>query len=93
MCNELNIVHETLRYWGLLGEVKKYKEQQKDIRDKELAKAIINKTNEMVKALNESNIKIGSEDFYKQIGIRRTVLVRNHPELTKYIHEKLLFKN
>jgi len=89
VCNELNITHETLRYWGFLDEVKAYKEQQKDIKDLELTKAIIDNTNKIAKALSDSNCKISSASFYKQLGIQRTVLVRRHPELTKYIHDVL----
>jgi len=89
VCNELNVVHETLRYWGMLDDVKRYKLQQKELRDKEFTKEIINKTDKLIASLNESKAKINSEEFYKQLGIRRTVLVRHHPELTKYIQDKL----
>jgi hypothetical protein len=93
VCNLLSISPETLRNWGLLDQVKECKKVQKEMNDKEFADTIIIRTEELVRSLLESNERVSSEDFYKLLGVQRTILVRNHPDLTRYIHEKLSLIN
>lgn len=89
VCKELKICPETLRNWGLLDEVKKSKKIQNNIKALDFKENIIKRTDEILSLLPQNHLEITSENIYKLLGIRRTVLVRNFPDLTKYIHEKL----
>jgi hypothetical protein len=90
ICEELDICPESLRQWGLLPKVKEYKNLQTDLFKENYRDEILNKANEVLYKTHLSNNQISSEELYKSIGVSRTVLVRNFPDLTKYIHERLL---
>jgi oligoribonuclease (3'-5' exoribonuclease) len=90
ICEKLDICPESLRLWGLLPKVKEYKRMQSSLFKKSYRNEILNKVNEILYKSHSSNNQINSEELYKSIGVSRTVLVRNFPDLTKYIHERLL---
>lgn len=93
ICESLDICPESLRLWGLLPKVKEYKRMQASLFKESYKNEILNKVNEVLYKSHSSNSQISSEELYKSIGVSRTVLVRNFPELTKYIHERLLEYN
>jgi hypothetical protein len=90
ICKELNVCPETLRNWGFLSSVKKYKSLQINKLQEEFKNSIILKTDEVLTTLLLKGTQIFSDDLYKSLGIRRTVLVRKYPELTKEIYIKLM---
>jgi hypothetical protein len=93
ICKKLEICPETLRLWGLLPKVREYKKVQTDLFKESYRNEILNKVNEVLNKTHSSNNHISSEEFYRSIGVNRSVLVRNFPDLTKYIHERLLEYN
>ncbi len=93
ICEKLDICPETLRLWGLLPKVKEYKRTQTDLFKESYRSEILNKVNEVLSKTHSSNNHISSEDFYRSIGVNRSVLVRKFPDLTKHIHERLLEYN
>lgn len=90
ICDKLNICPESLRQWGLLPKVKEYKKIQTNSFKESYRNEILNKANEVLYKTHSFNNQIHSEELYKSIGVNRSVLVRNYPDLTKYIHERLL---
>jgi hypothetical protein len=89
ICEKLDICPESLRLWGLLPKVKEYKRMQASLFKESYKNEILNKVNEVLYKSHSSNNQINSEELYKSIGVSRTVLVRNFPDLTEYIHERL----
>jgi hypothetical protein len=90
ICEKLNICPESLRQWGLLPKVKEYKKIQNNSFKESYRNEILNKVNEVLYKTHLSNNQIRSEELYRSIGVNRSVLVRNYPDLTKYIHKRLL---
>lgn len=90
ICEKIDICPESLRLWGLLPKVKEYKRMQSSLFKESYRNEILIKVNEILYKSHSSNNQINSEELYKSIGVNRTVLVRNFPDLTKYIHERLL---
>jgi hypothetical protein len=87
VCKYLSICPETLRNWGLLEEIKKFKEmQQKEIREQK-RQCYIQKANEIIANAIYHRQLIASDDIYKELGSSRNVIVRNFPDVTQYIYE------
>ncbi len=90
ICKKLNICPESLRQWGLLPKVKEYKKIQTNSFKESYRSEILNKVNDVLYKTHSSNNQISSEELYRSIGVSRNLLVRNFPDLTKHIHERLL---
>lgn len=90
VCERLEICPESLRLWGLLPIVKEYKKIQTSLFKERYENEILNKVNEILYKSFSNNNQISSEELYRLIGVSRSVLVRNSPNLTKYIHERLV---
>ena len=56
---------------------------------KELKKLIIQQVDEVLSTSLLNRTQLTSDVLYNALGVRRTVLVRKHPELTQHIHTKL----
>lgn len=93
ICKFLNISPETLRNWGFLNKVKEYKSIQKVKLDEELKQDITQKAEELFAHLQIKREQITSDNLYKSLGKRRTVIVRKFPDLTQYLHTKLIENN
>jgi DNA-binding transcriptional MerR regulator len=89
VCKKLDIVPETLRYWGFLGKLKEFKAQQKKNNDIQFEENIVKKTEKILFDALSRGEKISSENLYKILGVRRNVLVRRFPHLTQFINSKL----
>lgn len=93
VCNKLNIAPETLRYWGFLDKLKDCKALQRKNNEKQFEENIISRTEEILDDALSRGETISSENLYKMLGVKRTVLVRRFPHLTQFIHSKLMATN
>lgn len=93
VCKELNICPETLRNWGLLQKCKTYKLTQIKKMDEKYKENIIYKAEQELAAASLNNKALSSDELYKALGVRRTVLVRKFPEVTRHIHSMLMSTN
>lgn len=84
--NYLNISPETLRYRGLLSNLKKAKQNQNNIRNQKNRLIYKSKAHNYIYKAKECGKVILSEDIYNHLGVRRTVLVRSYPDVTNYIY-------
>lgn len=86
----LNVCPETLRLHGLYQTIAEFKEQQKCINDTARAEEIKQKSKEMMLQLKNTQIEaVTSKQIYNLLAVNRTVLVRKHPDITKFISQEL----
>lgn len=90
ICHQLNVCPETLRHKKLLTNIRESKAKQKKLREDLNKVQVIEKTDTILRIAREQHSQLSSEMVYKELGVCRNVLVRNHPELTEYIHKKLV---
>lgn len=89
VCGVLGINQETLRLWGFLPIVKEYKLGKNETEHYQREVEYIRKADTAIEKLRLENHVVLSELVYKELGVRRTVLVRNYPSVTAYIHQRL----
>jgi hypothetical protein len=78
--------HETLRQWGVLPQVKKFKEFQKE----KLSRELICKVELLFqKQGNEILENISCDAVYRYLGISRKVMSRNYPAISESINRKI----
>lgn len=89
VCGVLGISQETLRLWGVLPIVKEHKLRKNETEYYQREAEYIRKADSAIVKLRLENQVVLSELVYKELGVRRTVLVRNYPSVTAYIHQRL----
>lgn len=90
VCKLTGVNHETLRLWGALPLIKRYKYNQTNEEIRNLKEEWISKVDQVLLDLNNENLPIKSEAVYGRLGVRRNVLVRNFPEGTAYVTARLM---
>lgn len=85
VAQKLGVCHETLRYWGVLPLIAKYKEQQQKELDKKYIRELKIGARTVIGRFAASGEQVTSERVYKELAVKRNVLVRNFPGVTKYI--------
>jgi len=73
----LGINQETLRLWGFLPIVKEYKLGKSETEHYQREVEYIRKADTAIEKLRLENHVVLSELVYTELGVRRTVLVRN----------------
>jgi hypothetical protein len=84
---ELGTCPETLRLHGLLPVIKQAKNRQNQIQWDKRSHELKSRIDSIISTLTQMEGKLSSEAIYRELGVRRTVLVRSHPELTHYINQ------
>ncbi|WP_057776083.1 TniQ family protein [Cytobacillus dafuensis] len=85
VCSELKVSPETIRSWGGNELISTYKNMQKESRLEKQK----NELNSRAKSFFKSNDKkkILNGDLYNYLGVGRTIVWRNHPELAYLFSE------
>lgn len=86
----LNLCTSTLRDSGLTELVKQAKVNQKLKIEKANNVSYLKLATQIINEMVANNEDILSNNVYERIGIRRTVLVRKYPEVTKKINELII---
>ena len=81
--------HETLRLWGTLPIIKEYKSKQDSEQLSDFRQEWFHKVDQAFEELQKQNTLIDSARVYERLGVRRNVLVRKFPEVTKYVADRL----
>lgn len=89
VAEKLNVSLKTIYYNNGAPLIDKMKKIQKEKYSKIKAKELKKKIDNILKKLRINDADISSARIYESLGINRTVLVRDFPQLTKYISEKL----
>lgn len=84
---QLNVVPETLRHWGCNTYIAQMKEIQMKQRLENFKMRVYRQVD--VYLQNRLDQIITSNELYNHLGVKRTVLWRNAPELTAYITDRL----
>lgn len=91
VCDILGVCPETIRHWGCNDLIAEAKQLQRRQRTESRKDEIYEKIESYL--LSNTSIVVTSRAAYDMLGIQRTVLWRTAPELTAYIHEKIVRHN